>query len=738
MLHLWCIRGAFIVIRLKTLLILAAVCLTALPLQTPAQDQIAIIPVTELVNSNGATIRSASYDGKRIVFESNNNYTGENADANFEIFVFDVDSRKFIQITKTENLKDPADATKTTLVVSSNAPNISGDGTKIVFSSNAKLTAAANDDGNQEIFLASLPRGSETATFTRITDTGPNDATEVVKEIFSNFAANVSADGSVIAFVSSRRTFAALENGTAAFTASLEGPNRDQVPDANNEIFLYFVLGRQYKQVTVSRDVDATENFVVKGFNNNPVLSGNGQVMAFLSAFNYPGTSGGNNLDFNGEIFIFRTQDPANTFRQLTATTGTAAVPANGPNNIMVAFARSFDFSGNNLVFESAADLSGTNADKTREIFLANLSGAAPVFRQVTNQTTADAAKSDFSFIPSINGDGTFITFGSTLNLVPTMPSAVATDNADGSRDLFRYDIAASTPTAPVFKQLTFTSPASFLLDQRFNTSFSYPDQTGRRVSFNYISTLLAVNSSFASEIFQLIVLPVSSTNAQAVTLVNAATFDNTQVARGSIAAAFGTQLANTTAQPTNLVPVFELQGVSVTIAGIAAQLLFISPGQINLVVPNIIAIGDTVDVKVVNNGILSSGKVKIVTQAPGLFSAGIGSQTAAAQCGEVLDMVFVITEPPCAASVEAAEGVEAKVRFLILYGTGWRNASASTTVTLGETVLTPVFAGAQGFFPGFDQINVGIPAAAAGKGDLPVKVTSAGIVSNTLMINIK
>jgi Tol biopolymer transport system component len=143
---------------LNSLLILAAVCLVAFPVLAQAQDQIAIIPVTELVNSNGATLRGASYDGKRLVFESNNDYTGENTDANFEIFVFDVDSRRFIQVTKTENLKDPTDATKTTLVVSNNSPSISGDGTRIVFSSNATLTTATNDDGNQEIFCIASAR----------------------------------------------------------------------------------------------------------------------------------------------------------------------------------------------------------------------------------------------------------------------------------------------------------------------------------------------------------------------------------------------------------------------------------------------------------------------------------------------------------------------------------------------------------------------------------------------------
>ena len=202
--------------RIRNLIVCAAACLAVTAVPALAQnDEIALIPVTELTNSNGATLRGTSYDGRRIVFESNNNYTGENADANFEIFVYDADTRRFIQVTKTENLKDPADATKITLTVSNNAPRISGDGAFIVFSSNARLTTAANDDGNQEIFLASLPRGSETPSFVRITDTTSNVDGEVVKEIFTNFSSNVNADGTVVTFVSSRRLFRALENGTA-------------------------------------------------------------------------------------------------------------------------------------------------------------------------------------------------------------------------------------------------------------------------------------------------------------------------------------------------------------------------------------------------------------------------------------------------------------------------------------------------------------------------------------------
>src|SRR5262245_12373177 len=66
-------------------------------------QQTSIIPITGSTNSNGAFVRGASNDGKRIVFESTNDYTGENKDGNNEIFVYDADLRKIIQITRTGN-----------------------------------------------------------------------------------------------------------------------------------------------------------------------------------------------------------------------------------------------------------------------------------------------------------------------------------------------------------------------------------------------------------------------------------------------------------------------------------------------------------------------------------------------------------------------------------------------------------------------------------------------------------
>lgn len=708
---------------------------------TSAQtDETAIRQITTLLNSSGTSVRGASYNGSRIVFESQVDYTGQNADLNNEIFVFDVPTSKFLQITNTKNITDPADATKVLLNVSNSTPIISGDGRSIVFTSNAKLTDSTNDDGNQEIFLASLPLNATVATFLRITNTGKLNADEVVKEIFNNYSPTVNADGSLVAFLSTRRVFQALENGTIEFTASQEGPNRDQVPDANAELFLYSVTNKTYTQVTISRDVDATVNFEVRGFNGVPHLSGNGQVLAFISGFNYPGTNSGTNLDFNGEVFIYRRGDATNTFRQLTTTLGSSAVPNTGVMNLLPAFTRPLNAAGTLLVFESAGDFAAKNTDKTREIYLADLSGTQPAFRQITDQATAEIGKSDFNLLPSINDAGTFITFGSVLNLVPTTPSDSKTDNGDSSRDLFRYDVINSTVAAPKFRQLTFTPPAEFLLDPRLATSFSFPDSTGNVVTFDYVAFLIAPNLSFVTEIFQGLILPIATKNAQAATLANAASFDTAQLARESIGAIFGTQLANTTAIASTSDLPYELAGVRVTFRNISARLLFVSPGQINLVIPQGIAEGDAIELSVNNNGVQSTGKAKIASVGPGVFtktSTGVGE--AAALCGKIVDVVvdgsttqvFVFSEQPC--DVGTAE----RGNFLVVFGTGWRLGGASTTVTIGGETLTPTFSGAQPTFFGLDQINLALTQTLKGKGTVDVTVNTGTIVSKTVTVRI-
>lgn len=683
--------------------------------QTTATDEVSIALLPVPINVIGTQVRGASNDGKRLVFDSINDYNGRNVDSNREIWVYDVDTRSIIQITDTADLKDPEDATKTTAVINSETPVISGDGTKIAFISNAALGGTTNDDLNYEVYLADLPRNATQATITRITDTGKDFEAEVVKEFFSNYTPAINDNGSVLAFVSTRRAFKAIPGGAQAFSAAKEGPANDD-PDGNGEIFVYSMITKTYSQRTITRDVDATVNFVVRGFNSNPFLSGDGSTLAFLSGFNFPGTRANKNTDFNGEIFIHKLSDPANIVLQVTDTTGVPAVPANGVMNTLIAFTHPLSADGTKLVFESGGDFAGKNSEKLREVYLADLSGATPVFTQITDQTTVDFTKSDFNYLPSINSAGTFISFSSVLNLTPAATSGIKADNADGSREVFRYDIANKK-----FRQITFTDLSGLVLDQRANTTSAFIDASGTAISFTYDQILLAANGSALQDVFQAYVRPVTMMNSAAPTLANAASFDATQVARGSIVAAFGTQLANAiVTTPGGNLP-FQLGGVTVTVNGIAARLIFVSPGQINFVVPDIVGAGDAVDYTINNNGILSTGKAKLVNFAPGVFTTtGDGKGKTAAQCFRVAPdgLTAIVTSPPCTI------GNAANFDTLVIYGTGWHNSS-SISVKIGDQTFTPSYAGVQPEFLGLDQINITLSTALADKADQEITVTA-------------
>lgn len=694
---------------------------------TTPTDEVAIIQLTTPTNAVGVNIRSVSNDGKRIVFDSINDYDGTNIDSNREIFIYDLDLKKIIHLTGTKDKTetDSAGVTKTTRRITNNTPIISGDGTKIIFTSNEALTAAKNDDGNQELYLIDFPRTAtktEDAKFTRLTDTGTNSDTEVINEIFTNYSPTINDDGSVIAFVSTRRTFKALENGTPAFSAAKEGANGDIDPDGSGEIFLYNVTTKRYSQVTAMRDSETIVNFVVRGFNNFPNLSGDGRKLVFLSAFNFAGTTANKNTDFNGELFIHNVGAALNTVQQVTETTETAAVPFGGAMNLLPAFVRPLNRTGSMLVFESAGNFASKNSDKTREVFLADLSTATPTFRQITDQTTVDATKNDYNFLASINSTGTFVTFGSTLNLTPATTSSVSADNGDGSREVFRYDIAKST-----LRQLTFTPVSQLTLDQRTATVPSYADATGAAVTFSLESDLVITNLTLNPEAFRAIVYPVTGKNSTTPAVANAASFKNTEVARGSIVAAFGSQLAPSVLAASTAPLPLELNGVRVTVGNIAAEIIFVSPQQVNFVVPGQIGIGDTVSYTINNNGLQATGQIKLVDVSPGVFAVtGTGAGKATAQCGRVADdgLSFVLTNPACEVGSDTDTG------YLVIYGTGWRNGSG-LTVKFGDSVLTPVYAGAQGDLAGLDQINVPLIKDLSGKTDVEFTVEFGTVISN-------
>ena len=73
---------------------------------------------------------------------------------------------------------------------------------------------------------------------------------------------------------------------------------------------------------------------------------------------------------------------------------------------------------------------------------------------------------------------------------------------------------------------------------------------------------------------------------------------------------------------------------------------------------------------------------------------------------------------------------------YLILYGSGI--ATASVTATIGGVNANVQYSGAQGTYPGMDQVNLLIPASTAGKGKVDVVVTAGGKPSNPVYIVVQ
>ena len=232
--------------------------------------------------------------------------------------------------------------------------------------------------------------------------------------------------------------------------------------------------------------------------------------------------------------------------------------------------------------------------------------------------------------------------------------------------------------------------------------------------------------------------------------LVSAASFA-TPVAAGGIAAIFGANLTTTTQSSTTQPPPQSLGGTSVTVKDSAAvsrpaAIYFVSPGQINFVLPDATAPG-TASVTVHNVGaadITLAADVRAV--APALFSADATGKGAAAAIGIMVSIGGTQSQIPvfsCNASgcttVPIRLGVDTPI-YLSLYGTGIRNLSSLANVrcTIGGVSVPVQYAGPQTQFAGLDQVNVPVTLNLRGLGEVDVVLTADGQVSNAVRVNVQ
>jgi uncharacterized protein (TIGR03437 family) len=223
-------------------------------------------------------------------------------------------------------------------------------------------------------------------------------------------------------------------------------------------------------------------------------------------------------------------------------------------------------------------------------------------------------------------------------------------------------------------------------------------------------------------------------------------------VAASSLASIYGTNLAPGVTQAGSQPFPTTLDTVTATIADSDgaqrnAPLLYVSPTQINVVVPDGTAAG-TANFVVSNGSTAQTVTATVQSVAPGLFSmngsgAGVAAATAiAVPAGDPESQsavpVFQCDTSGCVA-VPIGLGAD-KTIYVSLYGTGIRNLSslAKVSATVNGHSVPVLYAGASPGFTGLDQVNISLPPSLSGSGESNVILTVDGQISNTVTIDIQ
>lgn len=230
-------------------------------------------------------------------------------------------------------------------------------------------------------------------------------------------------------------------------------------------------------------------------------------------------------------------------------------------------------------------------------------------------------------------------------------------------------------------------------------------------------------------------------------------------VGPGSIVSAFGTNLA-----PESAVGTLSSGAFPTTLGGIRlhvgppgsdalAQLLYVSPTQINYLLPQQISPISTISIERVGSPYVPKAiQVRIAYYLVALYSVSGG--LAASNAVRVADgnqtavPVLSCSGTNCSAVPIDVSGAPV---FLSLYGTGFDTGVAGMVCSAAGQNLQVTYVGPQLQIPGLDQINVMLPPSLAGAGtvsitcsalyypaDMPPIIPSTGPASNALQVVIR
>jgi uncharacterized protein (TIGR03437 family) len=226
--------------------------------------------------------------------------------------------------------------------------------------------------------------------------------------------------------------------------------------------------------------------------------------------------------------------------------------------------------------------------------------------------------------------------------------------------------------------------------------------------------------------------LPVVSANG----VVNAASFAS-QISPGALATVFGSNFALRNASANAPLPT-SLAGVSVSVNGQSAPLLYVTPTQVNFQVPWETALGSGTVTVNVNGGASNSITVSVLGAAPGLFSTSSGHAV-------VQNSDFTLNDPGNPAKVGStivaylsgsgpvdtpvADGAVTPLGPLV-------SSTSQSSATIGSSPAQVAFAGLAPGFVGLVQVNIVVPSDLQ-TGDYPLAITIGNETSNPATVSV-
>ena len=370
------------------------------------------------------------------------------------------------------------------------------------------------------------------------------------------------------------------------------------------------------------------------------------------------------------------------------------------------------------------------------QILAADFNGDGNLDLGLNSDAATDGAISSFiAFLG--NGTGTFQQSSSVLTAFPN-PMTVLDLNGDGKADLAQpynnlprgivFYLSNGDGSFQMLPALTSIPEPCLLGCALAAADFNgdgRPDLSGE---FN--------NGADDGSIAVLI-----NTSAYPSGAVNGASFARGEaLPPGALISVFGYGFAASNAEAPSIPLPGSLGGTSVTVGGMPAPLVFVSPGQINLQVPWELSSGSADIVVTAGATVLPSLATSIAAVSPGIFTtqSGVGQAIAinpdgslagpensiaglAVRPAKVGDPLIILATGLGAVSPSIADGAAA--------GNVLRYTTVNPQVLIGGVSAPVAFSGLSPQFVGVNQINVTVPNVPAGV--VPLQIVAGGITTS-------